>query len=579
MATTRSKAGSPAEPRRAAVRHRRPPSAPGRRQHLGATVAILLFALAVACADGGREIGTDPGAGAAYDLLIRGGTVVDGTGAPRRAADVATRGDRIVAVEDPGVIDAADAVDVVDAEGLIVAPGFIDNHAHVQTSIHRYPLAENFTRQGITTILASLHSGNQPWPFGEYVDALEVAPNVGFFAGHTWTRRRVLGNENRAPTEAELEEMRALVEQTMQEGALGLSTGLLYVPANYATTEEVIELAKVAARYGGIYVTHMRDESTGLLDSVGESIRIGREAGIPVQIQHHKAVGETQWGWSELSLEMIDSARNEGLDVTLDQYPYTASSTSSAVLFPQWALAGSGDDFAARIADPDQRARIEEEMYEIFTRQRGGNDIARVQFRTVRSMTAFNGKTLADLARDRGMPLTVESGIALVIELQLQGGFSAIYHAMSEEDVERIMQHPFSMFDTDGDNVSYGVGHPHPRSYGTFPRILGRYVRERGVISLEEAIRKMTSLSAEQIGQRERGRIAEGLYADLTIFDFDTILDRATYTDPHQYSVGVMHVIVNGVPIIRDAALTGERPGRVLRGPARPDAARTEAGR
>jgi N-acyl-D-aspartate/D-glutamate deacylase len=535
---------------------------------------LLLAALAAACTGGGEPIGAERSALPGYDILIRGGTVVDGTGAPRFVADVAIRDARIFAVEPPGTLDASLALDVIEAEGLIVAPGFIDNHAHVQTSIHRYPLAENFTRQGITTILASLHSGGQPWPFGEYLDALEVAPNIGFFAGHTWTRRRVLGNENRAPTEAELDQMKALVEQTMQEGALGLSTGLLYVPANYAETEEVIALAEVAARYGGIYVTHMRDESTGLLDSVEESLRIGREADIPVQIQHHKAVGETQWGWSELSLEMIDSARNEGLDVTLDQYPYTASSTSSAVLLPQWALAGSRDDFAARIADPEQRARIEEEMYEIFTRQRGGNDIARVQFRTVRSLPEYNGRNLADLARDRGMPVTVASGIELVIELQLVGGFSAIYHAMVEEDVERIMRHPFSMFDTDGDNVAYGVGFPHPRSYGTFPRILGRYVRERQVITLEEAIRKMTSLSADQIGQFERGRIAERMYADITVFDFDTISDRATYTDPHQYSVGVMHVFVNGVPVMRNAALTGARPGRVLRGPARPEAVR-----
>ena len=546
----------------------------GGRRRRGVAAAILLLFAAVACSGDAAKTGGGSAAPPAFDLLIRGGTIVDGTGALRFAGDVAVSGDRIVAVERPGILDAAGAAELIDAEGLIVAPGFIDHHAHVQTSIARYPLAENFTRQGITTILASLHSGDQPWPFGEYLDSLEVALNVGFFAGHTWTRRRVLGNDNRAPTAAELDEMRRLVDQTMREGALGLSTGLLYVPANFAETEEVIALAEVTARHGGIYVTHMRDEATGLLDSVAESIRIGREAGIPVQIQHHKAVGETQWGWSELTLEMIDSARAEGLDVTLDQYPYTASSTSSAVLFPQWALAGGRDDFAARIADPAQRAAIEEQMYEIFTRQRGGNDIARVQFRTVSSMPAYNGRTLADLARDRGLPLTVASGIALVIELQLQGGFSAIYHAMSEEDVTRIMRHPYSMFDTDGDNVSYGIGHPHPRSYGTFPRILGRYVRERGVISLEEAIRKMTSLSADQIGQSQRGRIAEGMYADITVFDGDTIIDRATYTDPHQYSVGVLHVIVNGVPILRDAALTGEKPGRVLRGPARPQAVR-----
>lgn len=508
--------------------------------------------------------GRQPGS---FDLLIRGGTVVDGTGAPRFRADVAITGDRIAQVAP--TIEAASARQVFDATGLIVAPGFIDHHAHIQTTIHQHPLAENFTRQGITTILASLHSGDQPWPLDKYMSELNVAPNIGFFAGHSWARTKVIGLENRAPTAGELEQMKALVEESMKAGALGLSTGLIYVPANYAKTEEVIELAKVAARHGGIYVSHMRDEAAGLLDSVAEVIRIAREARIPGQVQHHKAVGKPQWGWSVKSLAMIDAARKEGLDVTLDMYPYTASSTGSSVLFPQWSLAGGREAFARRAKDPATRAKLEADMKRIFTVERGGADLANIQFRTLPSDRRYDGRTLADLAKDRGLPDTIETGIQLAIELQLKGGFSAIYHSMDEQDVVRIMRHPLTMFDTDGDPVGYGIGHPHPRSYGTFPRVLGRYVREQKVLTLEEAIKRMTSMSADQIGQRERGRIAKGMYADLTVFDEGTIADRATYTDPHQYSVGIHHVIVNGVSIIRDGVLTGATPGRALKGPAR----------
>lgn len=505
---------------------------------------------------------------APYDLVIHGGSVVDGTGAPRFRADVAITGDRITRVDRRG-IPADRARASLDARDLIVAPGFIDHHAHIQTTIHEYPLAENFTRQGITTILASLHSGDQPWPLDAYMRSLKVAPNVGFFAGHSWARTKVIGLENRAPTSAELDEMRRLVDDSMKAGALGLSTGLVYVPANFAKTDEVIELAKIAARHGGIYVSHMRDEATGLLDSVAELIRIAEEAGLPGQIQHHKAVGVSQWGWSAKTLAMIDAARARGLDITLDLYPYTASSTGSSVMFPQWALAGGREAFAKKVADPQTRARIEADMREIFVKERGGNDLKRVQFRTLPSDHRYDGKTLADLAADRKMPQTVDSGIQLVIELQLKGGFSAIYHSMDEADVQRIMRHPLAMFDTDGDPVGMGVGFPHPRSYGTFPRVLGRYVRELKVLGLEEAIKKMTSMSADQIGQRERGRIMEGMFADLTVFDADAIQDRATYVDPHHFPIGIRHVIVNGVPIIRSGALTGATPGRVLKGPAR----------
>lgn len=529
--------------------------------------AITIVTAAAVLSLSGAPGGARPASAQEWDLLVRGGTVVDGSGGPAFRADVAVQGDRIVEVGRD--LPAENARTVLDARGLIVAPGFVDNHAHVQSSIADHPLAENFLRQGITSIVASLHSGAQPWPLEQYASALEVAPNVGFFAGHSWTRQRVLGREDRAPTPDELDQMRALVDASMRQGALGLSTGLVYVPANYAETEEVIELAKVAARYGGIYVTHMRDEATGLLDSVRETIRIAAEAGIPAQINHHKVLGATQWGWSEQSLALIDSANAAGLDIMHDLYPYTASSTGSSVLFPQWALAGSRDDFRARTEDPPTRARMEEEMARIFREERGCGALSRVQFRTVRSAPEFDGLTLADYAESKGLEPSIENGVQLVIELQLQGGFGAIYHAMDEADVIRIMQHPLAMIETDGDNVSFGQGFPHPRSYGAFARVLGRYVRELEVLSLEEAVKKMTSMPARQIGQAERGLVQSGMFADLTIFDAETIEDRATFTDPHRYSVGVHHVVINGVPVMVDGALTGEKPGRWLRGPAR----------
>ena len=505
-----------------------------------------------------------------FDVILIGGTVVDGLGAPAYRGDVGIKDDRIIAISTDS-LSADDATVAVDISNLVISPGFIDNHAHIQTTIHEHPLAENFTRQGITTIIAGLHSGDQPWPLDEYASSLEVAPNVGFFAGHTWTRKQVLGMENRAPDHDELQAMRDLVEETMQQGALGLSTGLLYVPANFAETEEVIELAKIAAQYGGIYVTHMRNEGTGLIDSVNETIRIATEADIPAHINHHKAHGVGQWGRSVQSLALIDEARAAGIDITHDLYPYTASSTSSAILFPQWTFAGGPEEFAKRLTDPEQLPLIREEMKRIFMQERTGDDLSRLQIRVLPSDESYNGKTLADMAADRGLPNNVDTGIDLVIELQLKGGFSAIYHAMDEQDVIRIMTHPIAMIETDGDPVSYGDGFPHPRSYGAFPRVLARYVRELGVLTLEEAVKKMTSMPADQYNQRDRGRIKEGAFADLVVFDPDTIQDEATYVDPHRYPSGIHHVMINGRFVIKSGALTGERPGVWIKGPARPE--------
>ena len=500
-----------------------------------------------------------------YDIIFKNGVIVDGLGNEPYEADIGIKGNKIVTLEQN--ISSDLSKQVIDISNRIISPGFIDNHAHIQTNIHEHPLAENFIRQGITTILASLHSGDQPWPIDEYAMSLEVAPNIGFFCGHTWIRKQVLGMDNRDPSNKELIEMKNYVKESMEMGAIGFTTGLLYVPANFAKIEEVIELAKVASNFGGIYVTHMRNEAAGLLNSVRETIQISSEANIPAQINHHKAVGVTQWGWSKKSLALIDSAQSEGIDIVHDLYPYTASSTSSSVLFPQWSLAGGPDAFKDRINDPETRAQIEYEMIDIFKKERTGGDLSRIQFRILPSDTSYNGKRLSDYAKDLGLENNLTNGIKLVIDLQLKGGFSAIYHAMNEEDVIRIMQHPLAMIETDGDPVSYGVGYPHPRSYGAFPRVLARYVRDLEVITLVEAIKKMTSMAADRIGHFDRGRIKVGTYADLVVFDFENIKDNATYTDPHRYPTGIDHVMINGKFAIKDGALTGERPGEWLKGP------------
>jgi len=495
-----------------------------------------------------------------YDIVLQGGTVVDGTGAPRFVADVGISGDRIAAIEDH--IPAARASRLIDASGLIVSPGFWDNHAHL-VILEEYPEAENFIRQGITTILAPLHSQDQPFPMDEYRSRVRMAPNVGLFAGHTWIRKRVMGLDNRAPTPQELDSMRALVDAAMQQGALGLSTGLEYLPAVFATTDEVVALAEVAARYGGIYVTHMRDEGVRVLESIHETLEVGRRAGIPVQINHHKVTGAAHWGSTERTLAMLDSASAAGVEVAHDVYPYTAFSTYSDLLLPAWALADGPEAFARREADPPTRARIVDEMHSIFLQQTGRGPES-VQFRTLDGHPEMQGRTLADYLTAQGRPTTLDEAVEALIELQLDGGFIGIFHGMAEDDVIRIMQHPTAMFETDGDLVEPGVGYPHPRSYGSFPRVLARYVREQGVLTLEEAVRKMSSMPAAWLGQTERGTLQVGMIADLVVFDADRIQDRSEYTDPHHHSEGVLHVLVNGTPVLDAGVLTGATPGHFL---------------
>jgi len=500
-----------------------------------------------------------------FDILIRGGWVVDGMGVPPYRADIGIVGDRIVRVSRTP-LDTVVADRIIDAEGLVVAPGFIDAHVHVD-DLHRRPLAESVIRQGVTTVIYAA-DGGMPWPLGEYITELGArghAPNIAFFAGHNTIRRRVMGTANRAPQPDELERMKEMVARAMGEGAIGLSSGLRYVPAIYSTTEEVIELARVAAAHGGIYAAHVRDEGAGSVESTLELIRIAREAAIPAQLTHHKLMGNRQWGLSTRTLALIDSARAEGLAITLDVYPYTATSTGIAALFPAWALAGGNDSLRARLADPELRQRIEQGIRETILEERGGGDLSRMQLSRVAARPAWAGRTFADIARERGATPDLDFAVALTIELQTRGGAGGVWHVVSEEDLRRILRYPWSMISSDGGIGVIGRGNPHPRGYGSFPRVLGEYVRRLRVLPLEEAIRKMTSLPAGWFGFTDRGRIAEGMYADITIFDQERVVDRATFDDPHRFPVGIEHVLVNGVPIILDGSLTGEKPGRVLR--------------
>jgi len=516
----------------------------------------LLLVGTVAC---GHPVDRGP-----YDLLLRGGTVIDGTGVPGKNADVGIRDGRIVAVAPDLPEDAA--ARVVDVTGQSVAPGFIDLHAHLEPLL-RLPDAESHVRQGVTTALGG-PDGSSPWPLRAYLDSAEAAGlgmNVAFLVGHNTVRQAVMGLANRAPTAAELGQMEAMVAQGMDEGAFGLSTGLRYLPGTFAETDEVIALAKVAAEKGGIYTSHLRDEGLHLAEGVREAIQIGREARIPVVLTHHKVIGKPMWGSSALTLAMADSARAEGIEVMADQYPYTASYTGISVLMPTWSLAGGESGLAARLRDPQLRDSIVAGIVWNIENDRGGGDLARVQLALVPWDRTLEGKTLADWAAREGLPPTAATGAHLVLLAMTRGGASAIYHVMDEGDVERIMRDPHTAIASDGRLVRPGDGHPHPRWYGTFPRVLARYVRERGTLTLEEAIRKMTSLPADRLGLTNRGRIAVGAWADLVVFDPATIADVATFEEPHQYPVGIGLVMVNGVPVVDGGSFTSARPGRVLR--------------
>ena len=500
-----------------------------------------------------------------WDILIQNGAVVDGTGGSRFIADVAVLGDQIVAVSsvrlDPGL-----AREVIDASGKIVSPGFVDIHTHLEPLLN-LPGGESHVRQGVTTALGG-PDGTAPWPLEQYLDRADeigVGLNVGFMVGHNTIRREVIGLEDRAPTAAELVQMQDMVDQGMIEGAWGISTGLKYLPGAFAELDELVALSSVVVPYGGFYTSHLREEGLGLLESVSEALEIGKQANIPVVLTHHKVVGQPMWGSSDITLAMVDSARIAGTDVMIDQYPYTASHSGITILIPAWAMEGGTDALLTRMEDPFLADSILSGIEFNIKYDRGGNDLKRVQFSSVSWDKSLEGKTLYDWAVRDGLEPTPANGAKLVVESVRRGGANGIYHAMDEGDVEAIMSHPQTMIASDGRLVALGDGHPHPRWYGTFPRVLGLYSRERGILELEEAVLKMTFMPAKRIGLAKRGQVKIGWFADLVVFDSETIIDRATFQNPHQYPVGIEWVLVNGKIALANGDYRDLRSGKVLR--------------
>ncbi len=498
-----------------------------------------------------------------YDVVIINGMVYDGSGNAPVQTDVAINKDKIVKIGD---LSSTKAKRIIDASGLAVAPGFIDLHAHLDPLLN-LTSAESAIRQGVTTSLGG-PDGSSPWPIGSYLDkadSIGMTMNVAFLVGHNTIRRNIMKLENRAPTEEELTSMKAQVEQGMKEGAYGISTGLKYLPGAFSNVDEVIALSKIASQYNGIYTSHLREEGIGLLEAVYEAIEIGREANIPIVLTHHKAIGTKMWGRSVKTLAMVDSARQLGIDVMMDQYPYNASYTGIGVLIPSWSMAGGTQEFKKRLDNPVLKDSIKKGIVHNILYDRGGADLNRVQFALVKWKKDLEGRTLHDWLVERKMETTVENGAELVIEAQLNGGASCVYFAMDDADVERIMKHPQTMIASDGRLVVPGDGHPHPRWYGTFPRVLGLYSREKKVIPLEVAIQKMTMMPADRLGLKDRGRIKENTFADVVVFNPETVADKSTFQNPHQYPVGIDFVMVNGALAVDGGEFVDARSGVVLR--------------
>jgi N-acyl-D-amino-acid deacylase len=504
-----------------------------------------------------------------YDLLIKNGRIIDGSGSPWYRGDVAVRGETIAAV---AAAIPGSASRVIDVNGQVIAPGFIDIHTHARRGIFDVPTAANYIRQGVTTLMEG-PDGGSPVPLGPFLarlDALPKSPNIGMFIGQGSIRSAVIGDVDRKATPEELDKMRALVEEGMRDGAFGLSSGLFYVPGTFTPTDEVIELARVAGRMGGIYISHIRDETSGVVDSVRETIAIGELGGLPTQVTHHKVIGKVNWGRSIETLKAIDEARARGVDATIDQYPYTASSTSvQAALFPAWAQEGGRTAVLKRLADPATRAKIRTEAASLLRDARGGGDPKNVVLARCEWDHSLDGKNLADVVKRRDWDLTLDRAADAAMWIVEQGGCQGIFHAIGEEDLERILKHPATMIGSDGEVPVFGVANPHPRSYGTFARVLSVYVRERHVVTLEDAVRKMSSFPAARLGLVDRGLLRPGMKADLTIFDPALVKDMATFERPHQYADGFSCVLVNGAVVFEKGAMTDARPGRVLYGPAK----------
>jgi N-acyl-D-amino-acid deacylase len=548
-------------------------------------VIIAALVVTTACASAPRAAKT---VSPDIDVLILNGRIVDGTGSPWYRGDVAIRGDRIAAV---GTLRGIQARDTIDASGLTVSPGWIDMLGHSEYPLLTDGRALSKITQGITTEITGEVTSVVPvnertlrelsfarnnavnWTdltgYFERLERSRPAINLATFVTVGSVRRYVMGDANRAATAEELKQMQAEVAKAMQHGAIGLSSGMIYAPATYASTEEIVELARVAAAYGGGYASHIRSEGARLIEAINEAITIGERAGTWVQIHHLKASGKANWGKMPAAVSAIEAARARGIDVTADQYPYRASSTGLDAIIPGWAHAGGTDSLIARLQNPDTRRKLADEIMgpdqrdELIGESSGGpSGVMLAGFRQD-SLRKYNGKLLSDVAAERN-----QRAIDAVFDILIadSAATSAIYFAMSEDDIEYAMRQPWVSIGIDaGARDTILTSHPHPRAFGSFPRILCHYVRDRKVIALPDAIRKFSSLPAARVGLADRGVLKAGMFADLTIFDEATVCDRATFEKPVQTSTGIRHVLVNGVAVVRNGRVTDARGGRGLR--------------
>jgi N-acyl-D-amino-acid deacylase len=497
------------------------------------------------------------------DLLIKNGKILDGTGNSWFYGDIAIQKGKILRI---GNLSGWQAARTIDATGKMVAPGFIDVHTHIEDDERKNPTADNFIYDGVTSVITG-NCGLSESNLGAYfsmIDSLKLSINVAALVGHNNVRKAVMGSANRNPTEKEMQAMEVIVNKAMKDGAVGLSTGLIYIPGTYSKTEEIVRLAKIAAAYHGVYASHMRDEGDSVTQAIEEALTIGREAKIPVEISHFKLSGQQNWGRSAQTIPMVIKAREEGLDVTIDQYPYTASSTSLSTLLPDWVLADGQDSIKSRLARPAVRKEVVNYMLAKLKKRK----LPHFSYPVVASYrpdSSYNGKSIEQVNLLRGNKHKPAAEAETVIQMMEQGGAGMVFHGMSDQDVKIIMQYPFNMFASDASIRIYKSGNPHPRGYGTNARVLGKYVREEKVISLEEAIRRMTSLPAQKFHLSDRGLLRDGFAADIVVFDAATVKDLSTYDQPHQYSTGFDYVLVNGIVTVDGGKHNGSRAGTVLR--------------
>lgn len=450
---------------------------------------------------------------------------------------------------------------------MIISPGFIDVHTHIEGEERSNPTADNFIYDGVTTVVTG-NCGASRVNIGQYlsmIDSLKPSINVAALIGHNDVRRAVMGNSNRDPNETELKKMDSLVEDAMRNGAVGLSTGLIYIPGTYSKTGEIVRLAQIAAKYNGVYASHMRSEGDSVIEAINEALHIGRTANLPVEISHFKVSGQQNWGRSKETIAAIEKARFEGIDVTIDQYPYTASSTSLSTMIPDEILADGPDSVRARLQRPEIKKYVIAELLKSLRKRK----LKHFSYPVVafhRADTTLNGKSIEEINRIKGRKHKAKYEAETVIDLMLNGGAGMVFHGMSEEDVKQIMRYPYNMFASDASIRIFNQGVPHPRGYGTNARVLGKYVREEKVLLLEEAIRRMTSLPAQKFRLSDRGLIRSGMAADIVIFNQNDVQDLSSFEKPHQYSKGFQYVLVNGALVVDNGKHTGARSGKPLYG-------------